>query len=84
MPRCICDFPDTCEGFGMLHCRGCGGDQCVCAACFGHGEMDCDGCEDCRENDEGWDDDDDCLDCGRCPSCIERTKAHAEEMGNGS
>ena len=35
------------------------------------------------DNDDGWtEDDDDCMDCGQCDSCIERTKAHCEEMEN--
>ncbi len=26
---------------------GCGGDICICADCYGGGEIDCPGCEDC-------------------------------------
>ena len=44
MARCICEWPPTCGGTGVLTCDGCGGDICVCAVCYGHGEMDCDGC----------------------------------------
>lgn len=50
---CICDWPTTCGGLGMLLCEGCGGDLCVCAC---GGELDCDGCEQCPDDD---DDDDD-------------------------
>lgn len=42
-----------CGGTGTLHCY-CGGDQCVC---HNHGEVDCDGCEDCEERDDSYDDD---------------------------
>lgn len=45
--ECMCDFLDVCGGSGMLTCLGCGGDQCVCAACFGHGEQECPGCIEC-------------------------------------
>lgn len=44
------DLEDRCGGTGTLRCR-CGGDFCVC---HNHGEVDCDGCEDC--DDEGLDD----------------------------
>jgi hypothetical protein len=44
---CICEFDDGCRGTGVRVCVGCGGDFCVCAECFGHGETDCWGCEDC-------------------------------------
>ena len=37
------DLDATCGGMGVLHCY-CGGDQCVC---HNHGEVECDGCEDC-------------------------------------
>lgn len=59
MSACICDFPTCCDGRRVLYCRGCGGDFCVCAACYGNGEVECDGCEDCRLSDPGnigWDD----------------------------
>lgn len=49
---CMCEFPNTCGGTGVLYCDGCGGDQCVCT-CGGEGE--CIGCEEC----EGTDDDED-------------------------
>lgn len=39
---------ETCGGTGMLNCY-CGGDQCVC---HNHGEVECFGCEDCREFDD--------------------------------
>lgn len=35
----------TCGGSGTLHCY-CGGDLCVC---HNHGEIECDGCEDCED-----------------------------------
>lgn len=41
-----------CGGTGTLHCY-CGGDQCVC---HNHGEVECDGCEDCDVGD-GFEDD---------------------------
>ena len=41
---CLCDFPDCCDGLGVLLCDGCGGDQCVCTC---GGEMACPGCIDC-------------------------------------
>lgn len=41
---CICEWPDQCDGGGMLHCEGCGG------------ECECGGCEMCeRPNDDDWD-----------------------------
>lgn len=57
---CICDFPATCNGAGYLACSGCGGDLCVCAHCFGHGEIECPGCDECPREDDtidatGWD-----------------------------
>lgn len=55
MSRCMCDFPDECIGDGILACSGCGGDLCVCRACFGHGETECPGCLMCRDS---WDEDD--------------------------
>jgi hypothetical protein len=45
------DLDSTCGGMGTLYCY-CGGDLCVC---HNHGEVECDGCEDC----EGDSDDDD-------------------------
>ena len=53
MIRCICEFDACCGGSGVLQCMGCGGDQCVCRACFSNGETECDGCEMC-----GWGGDD--------------------------
>ena len=61
--QCMCDFPATCNGAGYVKCTGCGGDLCVCAACFGHGEEECDGCDECPREDDfedhgdvtGWD-----------------------------
>ena len=53
--RCMCDWPDECNGLGILHCEGCGGDLCVCRC---GGEIDCGGCINCNygESDEGPDD----------------------------
>jgi len=54
---CMCEFDDECNGLGTLHCRGCGGDLCVCACggelcvCACGGELDCDGCPNCMELD---------------------------------
>lgn len=38
---------ETCGGLGELHCY-CGGDLCVC---HNHGEVECDGCADCEDED---------------------------------
>ncbi len=48
-PACICDFPDNCGGLGVVDCSGCGGDQCVCAACNGQGRQECEGCGECED-----------------------------------
>lgn len=48
---------EGCGGTGSLQCL-CGGDFCVC---HHHGEIECDGCEDCEGHDGDccdWDDDD--------------------------
>lgn len=37
-----------CGGQGIVNCF-CGGDFCVC---HNHGEIDCDGCPDCEDEDE--------------------------------
>lgn len=37
-----------CGGDGYVNCF-CGGDFCVC---HHHGEIECDGCPDCRDDDE--------------------------------
>ena len=43
--------PGPCGGIGIKHCE-CGGDQCVC---HHHGEVQCDGCEDCDfDDDDGY------------------------------
>jgi hypothetical protein len=52
---CMCDFPLSCQGDGVLSCTGCGGDFCVCHECFGQGTIDCDGCEMCEPRREGED-----------------------------
>lgn len=41
-------LPATCGGSGMQYCH-CGGDLCVC---HWHGEVECFGCADCRDEDE--------------------------------
>lgn len=45
MTGCRCDFPAECNGTGVLHCDGCGGDLCVCVC---GGEASCNGCEACE------------------------------------
>lgn len=64
MTYCMCDWDDECDGSGVLHCLGCGGDQCVCAVCFGNGELSCEGCAQCDSpdcsdpcGDDGYDSD---------------------------
>lgn len=44
------DLDSTCGGMGVLYCY-CGGDLCVC---HNHGEIQCDGCEDCEGGDEDY------------------------------
>ncbi len=51
-PLCICDFPVDCDGGGVVFCEGCGGDFCVCLACAGHGESECDGCAWCAGDED--------------------------------
>ncbi len=42
-------YGETCGGFGVIDCE-CGGDgTCVC---HHHGELSCDGCADCRDDDD--------------------------------
>lgn len=58
MARCICDWESTCGGTGVLRCRGCGGDLCICVC---GGEDECPGCLYCDEYDgldDEYDDDD--------------------------
>lgn len=43
---CRCDWPDVCDGTGMVVCQGCGGDFCVCAC---GGEWECPGCDECAD-----------------------------------
>lgn len=50
--RCICEWESGCAGTGVIHCMGCGGDQCICAVHHG-GEETCPGCEACRGGEEG-------------------------------
>jgi hypothetical protein len=42
---------EGCGGMGILHCE-CGGDSlCVC---HNHGEIECEGCDDCEDDDYDW------------------------------
>lgn len=52
---CMCILRGaTCAGTGVIECRGCGGDNCICTC---GGEFDCEGCEDCvSDADDGSDD----------------------------
>ena len=52
--RCMCEFPSSCGGMGMLQCDGCGGDLCVCAC--GDPGIECEGCDDCGEGSDEIDD----------------------------
>ncbi len=52
--RCMCEWPDSCGGTGMLHCEGCGGDLCICKC---SGEKPCPGCEECEFDERGSDPD---------------------------
>ena len=45
---CMCEWEAGCSGTGVLHCRGCGGDLCVCVC---GGETECEGCEWCDGGD---------------------------------
>lgn len=45
---CMCIWPDECGGTGILYCKGCGGDQCICKCC---GERECGGCFWCEDGD---------------------------------
>lgn len=51
---CMCEWPDGCGGLGTLICDGCGGDTCVCQC---GGEMECPGCDECPNEDDGYYDD---------------------------
>lgn len=42
-------LPGRCGGYGHISCF-CGGDFCVC---HNHGDVECDGCEDCEPVGEG-------------------------------
>jgi hypothetical protein len=52
---CMCEFPSTCGGLGVLDCDGCGGDFCICIC--GGGSIDCPGCDECPDDDDFLDDD---------------------------
>lgn len=71
--RCICEFPPDCGGGGLLHCRGCGGDLCVCRC---GGELECQGCSYCCDNDS----DDHEAGCV-CNHCCDAAQAAAKEAG---
>lgn len=49
MAACMCVWESGCNGLGMVQCRGCGGDLCICLC---GGERDCDGCDACGERTE--------------------------------
>ena len=53
-PECVCGpcRATRCGGTGMLDCW-CGGETCICLAC-GCGEIECDGCDDCKETDDEY------------------------------
>lgn len=51
--ECCCEFPEVCNGGGVLHCDGCGGDFCICTC---GGDAECLGCGNC----DGGVDEDDC------------------------
>lgn len=57
MPDCMCEFDQICGGDGVLDCRGCGGEFCCCAACFGQGITECPGCVDCCNIEAALEDD---------------------------
>jgi hypothetical protein len=52
--HCVCEWPKRpkppalpgflCNGTGIQHCNGCGGDQCICVC---GGERECPGCDAC-------------------------------------
>lgn len=46
---CMCRFRGGCGGLGVVDCRGCGGDCCICTC---GGETECFGCEDCDIGDD--------------------------------
>lgn len=49
----VADLDHACGGSGTLACY-CGGDACQC---HNHGEVECDGCEECGTDEEdrnGW------------------------------
>lgn len=66
MTDCMCDWESGCGGLGVIHCRGCGGDLCVCVC---GGEEECYGCEDCEDHDD-MDDDTDGTECFEGCGCM--------------
>lgn len=42
---CLCEWPEECDGVGLLSCKGCGGDICCCLC---GGSQACPGCEQCE------------------------------------
>jgi len=68
------DLDTRCGGTGWLECS-CGGDQCYCQL---NGGIDCSGCPDCENSEDGVDEDDFNGICGcgefltsygNCPMC---------------
>ena len=51
---CECEWESGCSGTGVVHCRGCGGDLCICTC---GGESDCFGCDMCSDGDDPAGDD---------------------------
>jgi hypothetical protein len=48
-PTCLCEWPRSCGGSGLLICDGCGGESCVCLC---GGQQLCPGCAECDEERE--------------------------------
>lgn len=59
MAGCMCIWTDGCGGSGLLMCAGCGGDLCICRC---GGETECPGCDECRDADGGFEDDEPYID----------------------
>jgi hypothetical protein len=49
----MCVWQSGCNGVGLVHCQGCGGDQCICVC---GGERECEGCDACAAADEAFGD----------------------------
>lgn len=65
--KCTCNFPDICDGEGVIECLGCNGgeldSECRCPSAAGlaqtnsDGEeycccVDCEGCDECEDDEE--------------------------------